>query len=165
MTNQAIIAEYYQCHRDEIVDFIALRIQDRDEAQDIVQNLFLRLLSGHRLTTEQTLPCLVYTMARHLVADYYRRRRVYEEYEHYIRRTDDCDETMESVFSVHQIVEHMERSLARLSEDCREVYRLHIYGGMKVSEISQHLNVAYKKVENQLGLARKTVRQHLRACI
>ena len=165
MTDQTIIGAYYQCHRDEIVDFVATRIKDRDEAQDIVQNLFLRLLSGHQLTTEQTLPCLVYTMARHLVADYYRRRRVYEEYEHYIRRSDDCDETMESVFSARQIMERMEHSLARLSEECREVYRLHIYGGMKVSEISQQLNVGYKKVENQLGLARKTVRQHLRACV
>lgn len=165
MSNQTIIGEYYQTHRDEIVDFIALRIQDRDEAQDMVQDLFLRLLRGRLLTTEQTLPCLVYTMARHLVADYYRRRHVYEEYEHYIRRSDDCDETMESVFSARQIVEQMERSMARLSEECREVYRLHIYGGLKVSEISQQLNVAYKKVENQLGQARKIVRQHLKACV
>lgn len=165
MNNHTIIAEYYQCHRDEIVDFVTLRIQDKDEAQDIVQNLFLRLLSSHQLITEQTLPCLVYTMARHLVADYYRRRHVYEEYEHYIRHFDDCDETMESVFSARQIIERMEFSLARLSESCREVYRLHIYGGMKVSEISKQLDVAYKKVENQLGLARKTVRQHLKAIV
>lgn len=165
MTNQAIIGEYYQCHRDEIVDFVAKRIKDSDEAQDMVQNLFLRLLGSHQLTTEQTLPCLVYTMARHLVADYYRRRRVYEEYEHYVRRSDDSDETTESIFSAYQIMERMERSMARLSEECREVYRLHIYGGMKVSEISQQLNIGYKKVENQLGLARKTVRQHLKACV
>lgn len=165
MSDYTIIAEYYRSHRDEIVDFVALRIHDKDEAQDIVQDLFLRLLNGHRLTTEQTLPCLVYTMARHLVADYYRRRHVYEEYEHYIRRSDDCDETMESVFSARQIIEHMEHSLARLSEDCRDVYRLHIYGGMKVSEISQQLKVSYKKVENQLGLARKTVRQYLKVSV
>lgn len=165
MTNQTIIEEYYQCHRDEIVDFVAVRIKDKDEAQDIVQNLFLRLLSGYQLTTEQTLPNLVYTMASHLVADYYRRRHVFEEYEHYIRRHSECDDTMESVFSARQMIERMEFSLARLSEECREVYRLHIYGGMKVSEISQQLNVAYKKVENQLGVARKTVRQHLKACV
>ncbi|MBQ9230272.1 MAG: sigma-70 family RNA polymerase sigma factor [Prevotella sp.] len=165
MNNQTLITDYYARHRGEIVDFVAIRIQDRDEAQDMVQNLFLRLLSGHRLITEQTMPCLIYTMARHLIADYYRRRHVYEEYEHYIRRHDDSDDTMESVFSARQIMERMEHSLARLSEECREVYRLHIYDGMKVSEISQQLHVPYKKVENQLGIARKTVRRHLRACV
>lgn len=62
-------------------------------------------------------------------------------------------------------MERMEFSLARLPEECREVYRLHIYGDMKVGEISQTLGEDYKHVEYQLGLARKTVRQHLKACV
>lgn len=165
MNNQELISDYYSLHRDEIVDFVAIRIQDMDEAQDIVQNLFLRLLSGHRLITEQTMPCLIYTMARHLVADYYRRRHVYEEYEHYIRRHDDSGDTVESVLSVRLIIERMEHSMARLSEECREVYRLHIYDGMRVSEISRQLHIPYKKAENQLGVARKTVRRYLCACV
>lgn len=165
MSSQAVIADYYSCHRGEIVDFVTSRILDRDEAQDIVQNLFLRLLSSQQIIMEQTLPCLVYKMARNLVVDYYRRRRVYEEYEHYIRRSDSADDVIESVFSARQVMERMERSLARLPEKCREVYRLHIYGGMKVSEISQRLGEGYKSVENRLGLARKTVRRDLRACV
>lgn len=165
MNNQTLTTNYYQAHRDEIVNFIALRIQDREEAQDMVQNLFLRLLSGRQLITEHTLPHLVYTMARHMVVDFYRRRRVFEEYEHYIHGSGVTSESMESVFSARQMMERMEYSLARLPESCREVYRLHIYGGMKVSEISKTLGEDYKRVENRLGIARKTVRQYLRACV
>ena len=158
------ITNYYTQHRDEIVSFIAVRITDSDEAQDMVQDLFLRLLGSRRLITSQTLPCLVFTMARHAVSDYYRRRRVHEEYEHYIQKTDSTCE-MESVFSAHQLMQRMERSLARLPEPCAQVYRLHIYDGMKVSEIAQQLALPYKQVENRLGQARKTVRQQLRACM
>ncbi len=165
MNNQEIFANYYQRYREEIVDFIMIRVQDREEAQDMVQNLFLRLLTRQQLVAEQSLPSLIYTMARHMVADYYRRRHVYEEYEHYIRHDNDSDDSMESVFSARQIMERMEFSLARLPEGCRKVYRLHIYDGMKVSEISQALGEDYKRVENQLGHARKVVRQHLRACV
>lgn len=164
MNNQSIITNYYQCNRDEIVDFITFRIQDREEAQDMVQDLFLRLLS-HQHLISNSLPNLVYTMARNMVTDYFRRRRVYEEYEHYIHHSIDTSVSMESVFSARQLMERMESSLARLPEKCREVYRLHIYGGMKVSEISQSLGEDYKRVENQLGLARKTVRQHLKTCV
>lgn len=163
--NSQVIADYYRCHRDEIVHFITMRIDDREEAQDMVQNLFLRLLTGCQLTTEQTLPCLVYTMARHLVADYYRHRHVFEEYEHYIHRNGETIGSIESVFSVQQIIELMEYSLARLPEECRKVYHLHIYSGMKISEISQELHVNYKKVENRLGQARKAVRLSLRDCV
>lgn len=158
------IADFYQCHYDEIVDFIAMRIQDRDEAQDMVQDLFLRLLSCHHII-DNSLSSLVYTMARNMVTDYFRRRHSHEEYEHYIRHSNDSDTSMESVFSARQLMERMEFSLARLPEECREVYRLHIYGGMKVGEISQTLGEDYKHVEYQLGLARKTVRQHLKACV
>lgn len=159
MSNQQlIISNYYAQHRDEIVDFITVRITDADEAEDMVQDLFLRLLRGHQLITPVTLPCLVYTMARHSIADYYRRRRVRDEYEHYMKNTDSIGE-IESVISARQLMERMERTLARLPEACGRIYRLHIYDGLKVSDIAQQLELPYKQVENRLGQARKAVRR------
>ena len=146
-----------------------MRISDADEAQDMVQDIFLRLLDGRRLITEQTLPSLVYTMARHAIADYYRRRCVFEEYEHYIQQSaiggQRSEDSVESIISARQLMERMERSLARLPQACCDIYRLHIYDGMKVSEIAQQLSLPYKQVENRLGQARKAVRQHLRNCV
>ena len=129
----------------------------------MVQDLFLRLLGGHQLITPITLPCLVYTMARHSIADYYRRRRVRDEYEHYIQKSDVAslmaDDTTESIINARLLMERMERTLARLPETCERVYRLHIYDGLKVSDIAQQLTLPYKQVENRLGQARKAVRQ------
>ena len=51
MNSLTLTTNYYHEHRDEIVNFVAMRIQDKAEAQDIVQDLFLRLLDGHRVTT------------------------------------------------------------------------------------------------------------------
>ena len=162
MNNNQLLSNYYSEHRDEMVNFIAVRIIDVDEARDMVQDIFLRLLRGQQLITPQTLPCLVYTMARHSVADYFRRRRVYEEYEHYIVNSTDSIGEMESLINARQLMERMERSLARLPKACCEIYRLHVYDGMKVSEISEQLNEGYKSVENRLGAARKAIRQYLK---
>ena len=167
--NNQLLANYYSMHRDELVSFIAVRTLDAIEAEDIVQDIFLRLLRGQHLITPQTLPSLLHTMARHAVCDYYRRRHVHEEYEHYIQTSDfSCqtsDDSVESVFSAQQLMERMERSLARLPKACCEIYRLHIYDGMKVSDIAQELSLPYKQVENRLGQARKAVRQQLRKCV
>jgi len=169
MNNNQLLSNYYSMHRDELVSFIAVRIVDTNEAEDIVQDIFLRLLRGQHLITPQTLPSLLHTMARHAVCDYYRRRHVHEEYEHYIQTSDfSCqtsDDSVESVFSAQQLMERMERSLARLPKACCEIYRLHIYDGMKVSDIAQELSLPYKQVENRLGQARKAVRQQLRKCV
>lgn len=167
--NNQLLSNYYSMHRDELVSFIAVRTVDAIEAEDIVQDIFLRLLRGQHLITPQTLPSLLHTMARHAVCDYYRRRHVHEEYEHYIQTSDfSCqtsDDSVESVFSAQQLMERMECSLARLPKACCEIYRLHIYDGMKVSDIAQELSLPYKQVENRLGQARKAVRQQLRKCV
>lgn len=157
-----VIETYYIAHRDELLAFVSSRLGGNDEAEDIVQNVFLRLLTSDKLITEITLPALVYTMTRHLITDYFRRHTTFEQYEHYIKGV--CSEaiTMESVFSAKEIMERLERGLARLPQKCREIYRLHIYEGMKVSEISQQLGENYKSVEHRLGFARKSIRQYLR---
>ena len=164
MNNNQLISNYYAAHRDELLSFIAVRITNAVEAEDLVQDIFLRLLRGHHLITPDTLPALIYTMARHAVSDYYRRRHVFEEYEHYIKSSDSTSE-IESLISARQLMERMERSLARLPQACCEIYRLHIYDGMKVSDIAHELSLPYKQVENRLGQARKAVRQQLRNCV
>jgi RNA polymerase sigma-70 factor (ECF subfamily) len=157
-----LIETYYTDHRDELLAFVSSRLGGSEESEDIVQNVFLRLLTTDKMITEITLPALVYTITRNLITDYYRRRYTYEAFEHFIKGSSEEDDSMESVFSARELTELLERGLVRVPENCREVYRLHIYGGMKVSEISQAIGEGYKSVEHRLGTARKAVRQYLR---
>lgn len=159
---QQLITNYYIAHRDELLAFASSRLGDSRLAEDIVQDVFLRLLSTDKMITEVTLPALVYTITRNLINDYYRRHTNYEQYEHYIKGVCSEVTTSESVFSAFEIMERLERGLVRLPENCREIYRLHIYGGMKVGEISRELGEGYKSVEHRLGTARKVMREYLR---
>ena len=156
-----LIETYYRDHRDELLAFVSSRLGGAVEAEDIVQNVFLRLLTTDKMITEITLPALTYTIARNLISDYYRRRNTYEQFEHYIKRSSDDYSSMESVFSAKELTELLERGLARIPENFREIYRMHIYGGMKVGEISQTLGEGYKSVEHRLGVARKALRSFL----
>ena len=156
------LTNYYVTHRDELLAYVSSRLGNSVEAEDLVQNVFLRLLTSNKMITEVTLPALVYTIARNQINDYYRRRTHYEAYEHYLKNTDSIDDSAGSVLSIRDITEQLERGLARVPENCREIYRLHIYGGMKVAEISERLGEGYKSVEHRLGTARKMIRQHLR---
>ena len=145
--------------------YASTRLGDSDEAEDLVQNTFLRVLTSDMLVTEQTLPALVFTICRNLVTDYYRHRASRHEYEHYIQSSYDRGMSMESVFYAADIVEAMERGMIRIPEHCRNIYRMHILGGMRVSEISEQTGEKYKTVENRLGLARKQMRNYLRAVV
>jgi len=162
MNSNQLITNYYNNHRDELLGFVSSRIANSVEAEDIVQNVFLRLLLSYQLITEKTLPALVYSVMRHLISDYYRRHTHFEQYEHYIKNTYSDETSMESVFYSKEIMERLERGLARLPENSREIYRLHIYGGLKVSEISKQTGEDYKSIEHRLGKARHAMRLYLR---
>ena len=148
-------------HRDELLAFVSSRLGGSSMSEDIVQNVFLRLLTTDKMITPETLPALIYTITRRQIIDYYRRHTTFEQYEHYIKRVCSDEISMESVFSAHEIMEQLEHGIAHLPENCRNIYRLHIYNGMKVGEISKELGEGYKSVEHRLGTARKVMREQL----
>ena len=165
MNKNQLVSDYYIIHRAELLAYASTRLGDSDEAEDLVQNTFLRILTSDMLVTEQTLPALVFTICRNLVTDYYRHRASRHEYEHYIQSSYDKGMSIESVFYAADIVEAMERGMIHIPEHCRNIYRMHILGGMRVSEISEQTGEKYKTVENRLGLARKQMRNYLRAVV
>ena len=162
MTKHTLITNYYIAHRDELLAYAGSRLGDSYLAEDIVQNVFLRLLTSDKMISEITLPALVFAMTRNQVYDYFRHHSAVEQYEHYIKGV--CSELTsdESILSAREVMEQLERGLARLPENCREIYRMHIYDGMKVGEISRALGEGYKSVEHRLGSARKAMRHYLR---
>lgn len=162
MNKHTLITNYYIAHRDELLAYAVSRLGDSRQAEDIVQDVFLRLLTSDKMLSEVTLPALVFAMTRNLVYDYFRHHTAVEQYEHYIKGV--CSEltTDESILSAREVMEQLEQGLARLPENCREIYRMHIYDGMKVGEISRELGEGYKSVEHRLGSARKAMRLYLR---
>jgi RNA polymerase sigma-70 factor (ECF subfamily) len=161
MNNRELIENYYRAHRCDVLNFVRGRLHYSDEAEDLVQEAFLRLLSEQRPISEVTLPSLVFTLCRHLIVDWYRRRMVRQDAEHDLVVLHGDANAAESVLSMREFNEQLERGMMRLPEKSRELYRMHIYGGMQAQDISRQTGENYKTVEYRLGQARKQVRSYL----
>ena len=166
MNNLQIIEYYYHHHQAELLAFVSSRLGGKDEAEDIVQDVFLRLLQYSNPIMETTLQALAYTIARNLLNDLYRRklwaaRHGMQPLDYKQQPVTSDDETARAL-SVQEVTEFLERGLLRVPEKCRELYRMHIYDGMQVSDISQQTGENYKSVEYRLGVARKEIRKYLR---
>ncbi len=163
--NNSIVADYYDRHYEELKNFVATRVLYSAETEDLVQNIFMRLLQMDEMIVPLTLPSLIYTTARNLIQDYWRRRKKAEEYEHYIKKADTTGKLFidgESVYSAVEIEELLEQGIAQLSKKQRTIYSLNIYDGLKTSEIALKMKTNYKSAENHLGRARKAVRNYMR---
>lgn len=164
MDNRKLIDAYYCHHRDELLTFASSRLGgDIMAADDMVQELFLHLLALSQPILEASLHGMIYTSLRHLINDHYRRLAHQRHYEQLLTAgLATTHASAETGLALREAVEHVERGLQHVAAGCREVYRMHIYDGMKTAEIAQLTGDGYKSVEYRLGLARKEVRQYLR---
>ena len=166
MNNLKIIEYYYHHHQAELLAFVSSRLGGKEEAEDIVQDVFMRLLQYNNPIMDTTLQALAYTIARNLMNDYYRRKQW--AMKHGMQPIDNrqqattADDEAARTLSAKEVTEFLERGLLRVPEKCRELYRMHVYDGMKVSDISQEPGENYKSVEYRLGIARKEIRKYLR---
>lgn|SRR5574344_56306 len=165
-SSRKLIAQYYSSHIDELKAFIIKRIDNSTvaDAEDIVQNVFLRLLTSEKMITEVTLPCLVYTVARNLITDRMRHFNIVSRYERDVKGmiSVETNET-EALESAQEVMELMECGATHiLSEDCRKIYFMNVCDGLKTAEISQQLALNYKAVEYQLSIARKEMRSYIK---
>lgn len=161
-TKFSTIGKFYKEHFNDLRAFVVSRIKESDSADDIVQNVFIRLLSIDKTLTEDKLSNLVYTIARNLIFDYYRHKKYVNDYSYYVvskSYTGSCDDS--SDHSVSEIMEVLDNGIQRLNENQQIIYRMNIYDDLAVSEISKTLNMNYKSVENKLGSARKVIRKYM----
>jgi len=153
-----IIARCYQLDCERLVNYACRSLADRAEAEDLVQDAFLRLLTSKQLLASETISSLAFNVLRRLLIDAFRRR----ECRKHCALTPLQSEDASGLCSLHEVEEWLERGMARLSPDSREVYRLHVLGGMKISEIQRVTHHDYKQLEYSLGVARRTMRHYMR---
>lgn len=67
-----MIRTLYQRSQNELLGYVTKRIGSREDAEDIIHDIFLRLLNYNMLLNEQMLQGLMYKVARNLIIDYYR---------------------------------------------------------------------------------------------
>lgn len=160
-----LIEEYYRLHINEIRTFVSNRIISSVESEDIVQDAFLRLLNTDKMISPVTLPCLVYSIIRNMIADYWRHHKIVVHHDIYIKHHYSLSEAIQepiSVYATTEIVELLEHGMARLSPKTRNIYSMNVISGMRISEISNTLGEKYKSVENKLYNARKEMRRYIR---
>ena len=137
-----LIAEYYEEHRSSIFFYIYRRINDEGDAEDLVQDAFLRLLEYRMMIRRDTLKYFLFTIVRNLLNDYLRR---------YYKR--------------QEIDRYLYDMLSALPEQRRKVYEMNRFQGKSSEDIAEELNLSRRTVENHLFISRKEVREFIRQCI
>ena len=142
-------------------------VGDRDAAEDLVQDVFVKIWNGRqtlRITT--SLKAYLHRSAVNAALNYLekRQRQVNLEPEA-LSNLQPAVNSLEESLSLKEVEARVEEAIQALPPACRTIFVLSRYEAMSYQEIADALDLSVKTVENQMGKALKTMRHYLKAYV
>ena len=141
--------------------FLRGRISDPAEADDLLQELFMRV---HQhlccLPAPEKMDSWLYQIARNLLIDHYRRRRAWVEIPKYLPAEDELvevDAQDELALSLREMVE-------QIPEPYRQALILVEYDGLSQKELAERLGISLSGAKSRVQRARQKLFDLLLAC-
>lgn len=134
---------------------------DMDEAEDLVQQAFVKLWEQHaRLEVSWSLKSYLYKTVHNACLNRLRSRNVRSKYLDFNAQQLDTMHTLPDDTSP-ELLERFQRAMDSLPPQCRHIFELSRFETLKYREIADQLGISIKTVETQMGKALRVMRTQL----
>ena len=170
--NEAALETLIKRHQSRIFGFIYSKVGDRDLADDIFQDTFIkviRTLKSNAYNEEGKFLPWVMRIAHNLIVDHFRHNkkmpmyRETEEFSIFSIMTDDSL-TIENKLISDQVTKDLRQIVEELPDDQKEVLMMRLYQDMSFKEISEATGVSINTALGRMRYAvinlRKVIDKH-----
>lgn len=155
----------FTTHYDALCRTAWLLLKDRDMAEDVVQDVFVKLwLRRHELEIRTSFKAYLYKAVTLRAIDYLRREKRVEKIS-----SDSglnilpSDNSASSFLENKEINAAIEKALEAMPDTTQAIFKMSRYSGLKNREIAEALQISIKTVESNMGRALKVMHQHLQS--
>ncbi|WP_405383073.1 RNA polymerase sigma factor [Maribacter sp. LLG6340-A2] len=154
---EQLIDLYYQ----QMCGYAYTLIHDHTEAEDIVQNVFVKLWEKRaKIKPELSIKSLLYKSIYNEFIDSYRKNKAVTKLElKYIEVLSDYVENQPENLEIK--IKKVYEVIEKLPPKCKEVFLLNKKEGLSHTEISEYLQISIKAVEWHITKAFKQLRKNL----
>lgn len=161
----SLIEAAYIKWRDAVLGYVMKRIgrDRREDAEDLVQNTFLQILTYDTFLEGDGLVRLIYSIARNQVIDFLRHHACIRAARDYFKKHSsfiDC--STEERVAVNELEQLEKNCLKQMPERKAQVYIMYVHEGKTVTEISETLGLSPRTVENHIFRARVNLHRSLK---
>lgn len=155
---KAYFLQIYDTYADDIFRFCSLKVSSKELAQDLTQEVFMRFWQALREgTVMRSERALLYTMARNLVIDWYRKKKESSLDVLTEQGTEFSGDDASDVMRDAEMKEAL-AAVAELDDASREVLLMRYVEGLSPKEIAQLTGETANVVSVRLNRAMKKVR-------
>ncbi len=158
--NTQNLEEIYLQFRGKIKDFILRRVHDEQSAEDIVQDVFLKIHNRiNTLRDERKLESWIYQIARNAVMDHFRQRKSQP-----IPDTEIPEDNGDEDDSFREVAYGLEPMLFALPDHYREALVLTEFQGFTQKELAEKLGISLSGAKSRVQRARAILKEELLQC-
>jgi RNA polymerase sigma-70 factor (family 1) len=146
-----------------LVRYAKTLIKDPDTAEEIIQDLFVRLWQDReKLNIESSLNGYLFRAVHNKCLHYIEHRKVMDRHagEMSLRQQED-QQSPSDILLYKELQAKIAAILDRLPERCGKIFYMSRFEGLKYTEIAEKLSVSIKTVESNMGRALKEFRKEL----
>lgn len=153
--------ELFHTTHDRLLRFIQSRINIAEDAEDLVQDVFLRLLEYPREILPEAASRLAFAIARNVVNDYLRHQYVKSSVHSQLTLSvsDVTNETAEAIAG-REIKRCEKKRLESMPPQRRLIYILRVHEGRSTKEIADTLKISPRTAENHFYIGIRQMRDY-----
>ena len=159
--DQRAFEKLFKAHYESLCRFAFRFLKDTDQAEEIVQEVFCKIWEKRQsISFTSSFKAYLFTSIRNTCYNVHEHMKVrHQHQEHVIHTTSEVDT---GILEEVDLEAKIEKSLDLLPEQCRKVFMMNRFEGLKYKEIAAQLGISPKTVENQMGKALKIMREQLK---
>ena len=157
-------AKIYEAYADRLYGFVLKHLRNRQLAQDIVQDTFMRLwVNRKQLDCFGNLQGFIFAIAKYQVIDHFRRQVHEPEFEDFIDHANSQAGGIspEDLLLYDEFLTQLSRSKELLSHREREVYELSREKHLPIKDIAERLHISEQTVKNHMTSALRILRAEM----
>lgn len=150
----------FDLYYESIRSFAYYKTGDVDLADDIVQEVFLKLWTNRQGVKNDTVKSLLYTIASNTIKNHFKHQKVVFSFQKQ-EQFDETSEEADSNLRQEELSRKLQDALAEIPEKAREVFLMNRIEGLTYTDIADRLGLSVKAIEKRMSEALSILRSRI----
>lgn len=159
------VAGIYKTFHSELLGYIKSKIRSHEDAEDILQNVFIKISANlDKLTEDVKLKSWIFTITRNAIIDHYRINANKKKVAVNEEISDDILEAEEDSDPTKGLDQCMSSMIGLLPDDYREIIIQSEIKGVKQKDLADKYGIAYPSMRSKVQRGRERLKQLFYNC-